>query len=76
MCKVPCVTVEYKIALDKYTLPSDEVAAHAGGPDRGVCWVQLSRTVQFESVSEHYHFAKNRSFYFLSLSGGFYSQEC
>ena len=54
MCKVPCVTVEYKIALDKYTLPSEEIAAIAGGPDRGVCWVQISRMVQFETVSEHY----------------------
>ena len=44
------------MALDKYSLPSDEVTTIAGGPNKGICWIQLSRFVQFENVSsEHFN---------------------
>ena len=53
ICRKPCVTVEYKMTLDKFSLTTDETSAYAGGgPNRGVCWIQLSRTVQFEVVRE------------------------
>ena len=46
--------------LDKFSLPSDEVTALAGGPNRGICWIQLSRFVRFENVSENFY-----SFYYI-----------
>ena len=74
ICKVPCVTVEYKVALDKYSLPSDEVTALAGGPNRGICWIQLSRFVQFENVSEQFYFMFNM--YVFQTLGSLYCPEC
>ena len=40
------------MSLDKFSMNPDEVSAGAGGPNRGACLVQLSRTVQFEVVSQ------------------------
>ena len=79
ICKVPCVTVEYKMALDKYSLPSDEVTALAGGPNRGICWIQLSRFVQFENVSEESYFLLTILCFntcFLNPIGSLYCPEC
>ena len=50
ICKAPCVTVTYRMALDKFSMTPEKMVYVAGGPDRGVCWVQFSRTVQFEVV--------------------------
>ena len=61
------MTVEYKVALDKYSLPSDEVTALAGGLNRGICWIQLSRFVQFENVSEQFYFMFNTYVCFSNL---------
>ena len=52
ICKAPCVTVSYRMALDKFSMTPEKMVHVAGGPDRGVCWVQFSRTVQFELVRE------------------------
>ena len=52
ICKAPCVTVTYRMALDKFSMTPEKMVYVAGGPDRGVCWVQFSRTVQFEVVRE------------------------
>ena len=52
ICKKPCVTVDYRMTLDKFSMTPDEISGQAGGPNRGVCWVQLSRMVQFEVVSQ------------------------
>ena len=40
------------MALDKFSMTPEKMVYVAGGPDRGVCWVQFSRTVQFEVVRE------------------------
>ena len=52
ICQAPCVTVTYRMALDKFSMTSEKMAHVSGGPGRGVCWIQFSRTVQFEVVSE------------------------
>ena len=44
--------MEYRMTLDKFSLTPDEMIQTAGGPNRGVCWIQLSRIVQFEVVRE------------------------
>ena len=40
------------MTLDKFSLTPDEMIQTAGGPNRGVCWIQLIRIVQFEVVRE------------------------
>ena len=47
------MTVSYRMALDKFSMTPEKMLHVAGGPDRGVCWVQFSRTVQFEVVREN-----------------------
>ena len=52
VCQAPCVTVTYRMALDKFSMTSEKMVHVAGGLGRGVCWIQFSRTVQFEVVSD------------------------
>ena len=60
ICKVPCVSVDYRIAMEKYDLRSDELSSFAGGANGGICWIQLSRLVQFEVVNKFYFSVKNK----------------
>ena len=53
---------------------ADEVTALAGGPNRGICWIQLSRFVQFENVSEQFYFMFNM--YVFQTLGSLYCPEC
>ena len=50
ICKKPCVTVVYRMTLDKFSMTPEEISSLAGGPNRGLCLIQLSRTVQFKVV--------------------------
>ena len=52
VCQAPCVTVTYRMALDKFSMTQEKMAHVAGGPGIGTCWIQFSRTVQFEVVSD------------------------
>ena len=74
ICKAPCVTVTYRMALDKFSMTSEKMTHVAGGPGRGVCWIQFSRTVQFEVVSDEniWHLKKHNSFLH---TGRLYCQE-
>ena len=54
LCATPCVTVEYKMTMDKFFMSSEEEMIHvSGGTNRGVVMIQLSRTVQYEVVSDN-----------------------
>ena len=54
LCAIPCVTVEYKMTMDKFFMSSEEEMIHvSGGTNRGVIMIQLSRTVQYEVVSDN-----------------------
>ena len=65
ICNAPCVTVTYRMALDKFSMTSEKMTHVAGGPGRGVCWIQFSRTVQFEVVSyENKGHLKNITLFF------------
>ena len=60
-------------------MTQDEIIAMTGGPNRGVCWIQLSRTVQFEVVREIENIefpSKTLNSYIFPFLGGLYCQEC
>ena len=50
------------MALEKYTLSSDEVAEFAG-PKAGICWIQLGRFIQYEMVCTEF-FSVNLNIHF------------
>ena len=60
-------------------MTQEEIIVSAGGPNRGVCWIQLSRIVQFEVVREieniEFSYTIFNSYIFPFL-GGLYCQEC
>ena len=60
-------------------MTQEDIILSAGGPNRGVCWIQLSRIVQFEVVREieniEFSYTIFNSYIFPFL-GGLYCQEC
>ena len=54
------------MTLDKFSMTPDEISGLAGGPNKGICWVQLGRTVQIEVVSEKFSLKMANDFFMTS----------
>ena len=67
------------MTLDKFSMTQEDIILSAGGPNRGVCWIQLSRIVQFEVVRENENIEFSYTIfnsYIFPFLGGLYCQEC